>query len=679
MKFFDYFFSLSISLQPQETSLARMNQWVVDFDIDHIAAQLELDPAAPLYNSAFMVETALNDGRNVETLIFNNILDKIRKYSFTSQQLSYESLFDGIEINNSVPVGDYDNFLVPFSPLRVTKICIGKLKRPDILDILTTEDIKNLYKIIFIIPPDKVDAGWLTKSCPNTIVNNLKQIYPSFNSVEIDNSKFYERIKLFEESITELLSEFGEVDIINSIVSSLKIMHRDNNYISHVKAITNFFNLLYCLDQKCFIVQPFKLKHSSSCYLNNTVYNEEMKPKLSIMEKPGFRKALEKGYGDKYFGKCISELLGHLISTRLDQAIVVDEIGGIVYYVKIPEHCEIERKDEITCDDFECHLIDLEYKVVYDFEKRHGEFFVFGFLLGSLFHDMMNEPEDQPPAKQETNLVKAIKKFSNSSSEPLWFISGTMENVYFPKVYYKPGEWKLYEIDSKTKISYRVIQASGEESPIDIIKMTSKDFENHFGFHDPKIEDVSNVIIKIYDTSLLATGIQTFFNKSVEPFGMTPVPEDSNCLDLFKSWLSERCFLSELYSYLKIEEHNKRQINSKRLINSPKFLAHGKILFGQIQGYFIAIAEQANVHVKPSNFHEVEMGVQQLKLLHSIGITHNQIQESNLCFDPIHNRVCIFDYRFAYIYDDPKEVEPKEIERDIAKMRLILGKKSLKC
>ncbi|CCH42076.1 RAC-beta serine/threonine-protein kinase [Wickerhamomyces ciferrii] len=173
------------------------------------------------------------------------------------------------------------------------------------------------------------------------------------------------------------------------------------------------------------------------------------------------------------------------------------------------------------------------------------------------------------------------------------------------------------------------------------------------GFLTKSGKPIEKIIIKL---QAISTMLDYYFNNNItsdflqKTFGSPQIYVGDNLLNYH---------INEIESYERIEEYNYNQIlnhNGTNLINIPNLLQHGIIIDSNkiIKAFFIIISDLNFINIKPSlKFKNLEkQAINQIKLLSSLGITHNNISKNNVCIDEESEKVYLIDFGNSLITDE---------------------------
>lgn len=106
----------------------------------------------------------------------------------------------------------------------------------------------------------------------------------------------------------------------------------------------------------------------------------------------------------------------------------------------------------------------------------------------------------------------------------------------------------------------------------------------------------------------------------------------------------ETCYNHKLASYKRFDGYNRK--NEHCLINSPRLLGHGYItdMNRYKSAKFILLSKLEHANEKPQTKAEFNLGIEQLKMINSLGIAHHDVSKRNICFDKTNQKFSIFDF-----------------------------------
>lgn len=189
-----------------------------------------------------------------------------------------------------------------------------------------------------------------------------------------------------------------------------------------------------------------------------------------------------------------------------------------------------------------------------------------------------------------------------------------------------------------------------------------------------------NVVLKIYDYITLKNCFKLTEGK-IDQWLLLNDPK--NYID----YIFKNLFVNEIICLGKIQLHN-LNCNSESIINSPQLYFYGYIRIEEFCGFYLCMEELKFVDQKPTSQSELNQGILELKKLRSLGILHNDVKPSNVCFDKFNEKFYIFDFGISILlqneegtdatntpkYDDfgQEYSEDELLEEDVQNMRTLL-------
>lgn len=207
---------------------------------------------------------------------------------------------------------------------------------------------------------------------------------------------------------------------------------------------------------------------------------------------------------------------------------------------------------------------------------------------------------------------------------------------------------------NRLRIKFELLSKGGFYSPQEVILVTKEEFLNS-GIYEAGEFEVSKeslpdeVVVKIYDENLINQYIIEDMKERSIPENMSraidedfPTYEGERLLEVYKDGYN-----NELASYRRINTYNNE--NNGPHINTADLLGSGYL--SNMNRYrsakFIALSKLEHVDEKPKTKEEFNLGVEQIKLINSLHIKHNDLEMKNICFDRADQKFFIFDFSLS--------------------------------
>lgn len=150
----------------------------------------------------------------------------------------------------------------------------------------------------------------------------------------------------------------------------------------------------------------------------------------------------------------------------------------------------------------------------------------------------------------------------------------------------------------------------------------------------------SNFLLKIYDSSIIAPKFG--FSSSFTDFF------DNHC-ERFILYTYRTEFVKEFTCYQRIIHYNVNCDDPNLKINIPRIYTVGPICTKDFQGFYIGMEMLDFPDQKPRTKYDINLGIEQIDRLNSLGIIHNDIGVSNVCIDRRFSNFYIFNFENAII------------------------------
>lgn len=114
-------------------------------------------------------------------------------------------------------------------------------------------------------------------------------------------------------------------------------------------------------------------------------------------------------------------------------------------------------------------------------------------------------------------------------------------------------------------------------------------------------------------------------------------------------------FVNEIICLEKIGQHNLK-CNPESIINSPDLYFYGYIETKEFCGFYMCMEDLEFVDEKPTLVKEINQGTRELKKIYSLGIIHNDVKLSNVCFDKLNKKFYIFDFGLSLFFPTKDDI-----------------------
>lgn len=558
------------------------------------------------------------------------------------------------------------------------------------------DSMRCLYKILLRLP--NCSKNFIGKNIGKVSKNAIGKCFYdtdiSPSSEELSNDILKHKIMDLQKFIESRLSSFKEDDIWDTYIHCFtsqteavggQALRKSKEIVDEETESSEFFhryfliaNILLGFITNNKILVPSKVRLSYDSFPEEFKFlkyiGHKLKPDFLLCQENNplvigeFKVSKNKGPVFKC-RSLLKQVLTYLLSGKLSNFFITKGDAVVIYYLQ--EDATVKNIQQRSDKPFKFE-VELGYAKVPTFQqisKAIGRNIKLRLTTLLLISILAVENYEMSTTKSGKDVVKdVLMKVKKSDRETQHIIDSTRTQYQIHHLHNAISERHLLAnlpqnprktLDIKTNFRYRVIS----ELPRTIVLVTNfaqlkVNIPNLSNYQFP---DSKKFVLKIYDYIRLRNALS-----EESKFDRMMLGDDAKT---YIQIIFEDQFINEIMCQEKIEQHNSC---SEDAINSPKLYFYGYIDTTEFCGFYLGMEELDFINEKPTCENQINQGILELEKLYSIGIIHNDVRLSNVCYDTLNQKFWILDFGVSILFEPNNEDEETCSEEDMEDMKTLL-------
>lgn len=570
------------------------------------------------------------------------------------------------------------------------------------------DDIGLMYELVLTLPGcdfgEEIHELKRAKEANNLISKSLNKVNLSSTSTHIESQKINQMIKELQEFIEEGLQKVHEADLWNlyrhcmDSMKAVKIRFKEGNSqaekpeLDEVMLAESFrWKETDVVDQILYFLTKGEIAEPSRILLKYEKMDHEflfLRHNRSIM-KPNYLfnyKGSPILIGDFKVAQCtgatfendifLRQMLSYNLCSNLSNNFITNGKETLFYF--IPSNVKVQRVLNRTEQDpvFEMRIEYIKIEEIKNSLKNSRRDIKHRltnrlFIAATVVDNYLTLTENCGGHEQKSMSlsVKKVLKSIKKSDQEIKEIIDSMRNQYHIVDIYGQVSQKLLltkaiqarvkQLDINNDFSYHMKSDDGLSL---VVTTEVSELKKNKSYSSCQLSDLQKIVtLKIYDYLKLE---DSFGNESTIDKWWSNIDDPQSYID----YIFQNQFLTEIVCLEKIHQYNSN-CKEQHTINSPELYFYGYIKTEEFCGFYLCMEHLEFIEQKPKSQSGIDLGLIQLQRLYSIGIIHNDVKLSNVCFDEKSQKIYLLDFGISILLQD-EEVEPLDSVADFSAMEI---------